>query len=230
LHSVAEDAPEDPGSHTGGPSPAIRHRRDLPLFLAALLCAFSSIAALLLQAIGWIAMPFTVSFVTLPGMLLLLCISVWAGRTDRRLLANRLATGAVAGSIGLVAYDLIRLAVQELLPVNFDAFYSLRVFGHLMTGHAIASGESLAAGWAYHITNGVTFGIIYSLLAGPAHWWWGLVWGLVLEIGMLLVYPAVFRPSSMRGFVIVSVIGHAVFGAVVGIWCARRAAPARASA
>src|SRR5437879_3778219 len=97
-------------------SPAATSRSDLPLLLLVLGACFTSIAALLLHAAGWLRMPYAVSFITLPGMVLLLTLFAWTGRTDRRLMYNRLATGAAAGVAGLVAYDLIRLAVQDLFP------------------------------------------------------------------------------------------------------------------
>ena len=169
-------------------------------------------------------MPYTVSFVTLPGMLLLIALTVWAGRNDRALLFNRLAVGTVAGCVGLVAYDVTRFVVQNVLPVGFNAFVSLPAYGSLMTGKPLDSGTALAAGWAYHISNGLTFGVIYSILAGPARWWWGLAWGGLLELGMVIVFPSILRPSSIGGFLLVNVLGHGAFGAAVGLWCQGRAA------
>lgn len=204
-------------------SPAVGSARDLPLFLVTLASALSSIAALLFHAAGWIRMPYTASFVTLPGMVFLLCLTVWAGRAQRPLLFNRLWAGTAAGFLGLIAYDLVRYAVQVALPLDFDAFYSMAAFGQLMTGLPLDSPIGLTLGWAYHITNGWTFGIIYALLAGPARWWWGLAWGLILEVGMVVVYPSLFRPSSLHGFLVVSIMGHAAFGGVVGLWCQKNA-------
>jgi len=168
-------------------------------------------------------MPYTVSFVTLPGLVALVALAVWARRGDRPLLFNRLVVGTVAGSLGLVAYDVMRWLVQLVLPVSYDAFRAFQIFGTLMTGRGDDSVLALAAGWAYHITNGLTFGIIYALLAGPARWWWGLAWGGTLEAAMMVVYPSLMNPASISDFVVVSVIGHAVFGAVVGWWCERHA-------
>lgn len=214
-------------SGTAALDPAVASRGDLQLLLLTLAAAGSSIAALLFDWLGWIRMPYTVSFLSLPGMVFLVLLTVWAGRTQRRLLANRLSVGAVGGLLGLVGYDLVRWVVQVTIPVEFDAFAAFPTFGHLMTGRPRDTGVALAAGWAYHVTNGLTFGIIYALLAGPARWWWGLVWGAMLEAAMMVVYPSLMRPQSVSDFVIVSVIGHGVFGAIVGATCERRAVPAR---
>jgi hypothetical protein len=193
------------------------------LLVVAVAAAATSIAALLFDWVGWVRMPYTISFVTLPGLVALVVMSVWARRSDRRLLFNRLVTGTVAGLLGLVAYDVVRAVAQTVLPVTFDAFASFQIFGTLMTGLGSDSHVGLVAGWAYHITNGLTFGIIYALLAGPARWWWGLAWGGTLEFAMMVVYPSLVHPRSISDFVVVSVIGHAVFGSVVGLWCERRA-------
>lgn len=207
--------------------PALRDQADLPLLLVTLAACASSIAALLLQWAGWIRMPYTISFVSLPGMVAVIALTVWTRRTSRDLFFNRLAVGTVGAVLGLIGYDVVRWLVQVLLPVNFDAFAAFPAFGHLMTGRPTDDTLAIAAGWAYHITNGWTFGIIYALLAGPARWWWGLVWGGTLEAAMMIVYPSLLHPKSITSFVIVSVIGHAVFGAIVGVTAERKALAAR---
>jgi hypothetical protein len=221
--------PHAPSGQRAGPLfPAAPEGRDLPLLLIALAAAGSSIAALLLHAAGWIRMPYTVSFVTLPGMVLLACLGAWARRARRALLLNRLVVGTLAGMAGLLAYDGTRWLVQVALPMEFDAFYSMAAFGNLMTGYPHDASVAIASGWAYHVSNGLTFGIAYALLAGPARWYWGLAWGLVLELGMVTVYPSLFRLSSLQGFLVVSVVGHAAYGGTLGAFCeryARRSAP-----
>jgi hypothetical protein len=218
---------EDAAGRQRPPRRALRTTADLRLQGVALLSALSSIAPLLLQWGGWVRMPFTVSFVTLPGLVLLCAMTVWSGRSDHVLLANRLLTGFVAGAAGLVVYDATRLAVQEMLPVQFDAFRSMKVFGTLMTGLPTTSLVGQAAGWSYHITNGLTFGVIYALVAGPARWPWGFAWGLLLEIAMVVVYPAIYHPSSRTMFLSVSIAGHAAYGATLGVVCQRCALPRR---
>jgi hypothetical protein len=207
--------------------PAVRTRADIPLFVLTLAACASSIVALLLDWAGWIRMPYTISFVSLPGMVAIVALTVWSGRTRRDLLFNRLAVGSSGAALGLLAYDAVRWLAQNALPVDFDAFASYPIFGHLMTGRPRDDTIALVAGLAYHVTNGWTFGIIYTLLAGPARWWWGLVWGGALETAMMVVYPSLLHPRSVSSFVMVSVIGHAVFGAVVGITSERHAMAAR---
>ena len=64
----------------GSSSPLAAYRENPLLFLLTLSAAVTSIAALLLQLAGIIRMPYTLSFVTAPGMIFLLCAQIWAGR------------------------------------------------------------------------------------------------------------------------------------------------------
>ena len=114
------------GTPRRGLSPAAPTPRDLPLLVLAVVAALSSIAALLLQWAGWVRMPFTVTFISLPGLLLMGCLGVWAGRTGRELLLNRLQTGVVAGGIGLVGYDLIRLGARGRVSTGHGAAATAR--------------------------------------------------------------------------------------------------------
>ena len=219
--------PSSPRTRPPALDPAAGSGRDLPLLLLTLAAAAASIAAFLFHALGWVRMPYGAAFISLPGMVVLLAVGVYAGRTSRDVLLNRLAVGAAAGAVGLLAYDGIRLAAQWVLPFDFDAFTVMGLFGTFMTGLPADHPGALAAGWAYHVSNGLTFAIAYAVVAGPARRWWGLAWGVVLEVAMLVVYPAIFRITTVAGFVIVSVIGHVAYGLALGIWCERRAMPWR---
>ncbi|HEY2765993.1 MAG TPA: hypothetical protein VGJ13_18580 [Pseudonocardiaceae bacterium] len=200
-------------------SPSAAYREDPLLFLLTLGAATTSIAALLLQLAGVIRMPYTLSFVTLPGMIFLLCVQVRAGRAGRPLIVNRLRVGFVAGIIGLVAYNGARWVVGTLLSLSASPFYSIVIFGSLITGKPTGSTTAAVAGWLYHISNGVSFGVMYTLIAGPARWWFGLAWGATLELAMLGIYPSstILHPPALAPFIVVSLTSHALFGAVVGV-------------
>jgi hypothetical protein len=64
-------------------------------------------------------------------------------------------------------------------------------------------------GWAYHFSNGMTFGVMYVALLGARpwqrHWLWGVAFACVLELGMLFTpYPARFGigvgPACVRAW------------------------------
>lgn len=221
--TVAGDPAERNAVPTAALSPALERRSDLIVLTIALASAASSIAALLLHTVGWVTMPYAISYVTLPGMVLLLCLLVWAKVVNRRLLLNRLMVGTIGGGLGLLAYDAGRWLIQTLLPLDFDAFLPILSFGSLITGDPITSVNAAIAGWTYHISNGWTFALVYALIAGPARWWYGLIWGGMLEGGMLLVYPVLFSQINYPPFLVVSIAGHALYGSVLGLYCQRHA-------
>lgn len=202
------------------PSPRAAFREDPFMFLLALVAATTSIAALLLHLAGITRMPYTLSFITVPGMILLLYVRIWAGRAERHAIMRRLSAGFAAGILGLAAYNLVRWIAGSLLAIHTSPFYSVYIFGSLITGQTRESALAIVLGWAYHISNGITFAIIYALLAGPARWHYGLLWGLVLEIAMLTIYPSstLLRPPELMPFAIISLVAHASYGTVIGLY------------
>jgi hypothetical protein len=150
--------------------------------------------------------------------------------------------GAVAGFIAACAYDVFRLPFVFAREMHIDPvvphlplFKVFPAFGKLILGEPLVahiSGHptpnSLAdhlIGWAYHFSNGMTFGIMYLALVGDAgrrSWWWAVVLAVVLELGMLLTpYPNVFGIKVTKTFVAVTLSAHLVFGVALGL-CARR--------
>jgi hypothetical protein len=115
--------------------------------------------------------------------------------------------------------------VATLLSLQTSPFYSIYIFGSLITTKPADATVTAVAGWIYHISNGVTFAIMYTLIAGPARWWFGLLWGLLLESAMLIIYPSstILRPPALAPFIVVSLISHAVYGATVGAVSQRHA-------
>jgi hypothetical protein len=200
-------------------SPFLSYRDDPALFAATFAAAVTSIAALLLHLAGVIRMPYTLSFLTAPGMVLILCIQIWAGRSGRTVLVNRIRVGFAAGIVALVAYNATRWVCGWLFSLSVSPFYSIYVFGTLITGQPTGSPGALLAGILYHISNGITFAVMYTLVAGPARWWFGLAWGAILEIAMLVIYPSsnLLQPPSMTPFVAVSLMSHAVYGSALGV-------------
>lgn len=209
-------------------TPLAAYREDPRLFLVTMGAAATSIAALLLHLVNAIRMPYTLSFVTLPSMIFLVCLMVLAGKADRPIIVGRLRSGFAAGLLGLLAYNGTRWILGSVLGIGMGPFYSISIFGSLITGKSIGSPVSDVAGWAYHLSNGVTFAIMYTLVAGPSRWWFGLLWGAALEIAMLLIYPSstILRPPALAPFVLVSLSSHAVYGTVIGL-VAQARSPAR---
>jgi len=48
-------------------------------------------------------------------------------------------------------------------------------------------------GWAYHLSNGVGFGLMYATLFSRPRWWTAVGWGVFLELSMLYTpYAEIF--------------------------------------
>jgi hypothetical protein len=98
-------------------------------------------------------------------------------------------------------------------------------FGAMILGQPLEQGHySMSAsllGWAYHFSNGATFGAMYLAMVGDGakrHWLWAVLMAVGLELGMLLTpYPRVFGIEVSARFVAVTMAAHAVFGVGLGL-------------
>ena len=208
---------------------------DPALTLLVLGCTAAGIGAFLLDVAGIVAMPWTISFVSLPALVVVVAIGVWAQRVARQPFFNRLAVGVIAGFIATLAYDGVRWAIQETAPLDYDGFRSISIFGSLILSKPETALDARIAGRTYHFWNGISFGVMYALVAGPARWYWGLAWGMALEMMMIGIYPVAFAiQRSDPAFLAISMTGHAAYGAVLGLlaerWCDRAPLPVRRSA
>jgi hypothetical protein len=203
---------------------------DPALTLLTLGCTAAGIAAFLLDVAGVLRMPWTMSFVSLPALVVVLALAVWAQRVDRQPFLERLVVGATAGLIATLAYDGVRWVIQETAPLDYDGFRAINIFGSLILDRPATDPEARVAGWVYHFWNGVSFGVMYALVAGNARWYWGLGWGMALEMAMIGVYPFAFSiQRSDPAFLAISLTGHAAYGATLGGLCQRWCSPQRGS-
>lgn len=102
--------------------------------------------------------------------------------------------------------------------------FSMPLFlGMLVLGPRAGKKEMLVAGHLHHFLNGAAFGLIYTLLLGAPAWWWGVIWGLLIELGMMTMPPilvmgvGVFGWKRGYGIFAVSLTAHLVFGLVLGL-------------
>lgn len=192
------------------------------------LLAATSIACLLGEMYRlWPMRVFTLT-VFAPACCVLIAMAIddrWRG--DGRL-CRMIVIGAVAGFVAAVSYDVFRLpfvfskswglaGVVPALPL-FKVFPQ---FGAMILGKTDSS--SLAAnliGWAYHFSNGITFGVMYAAIVNGAWrrlWWVAIVFAVGLEIGMLVTpYPATFGIRMSGVFIAVTLAAHAIFGVTMG--------------
>lgn len=216
---VAADASGDPAAKT--PRRSIRPEQ---LVVAALgLGSGTALFVYLLAGISIVAsLMATVTIVVSASVVLLRRVS--DGRRTAVLRAARL--GVVTGAAGTVAYDLTRVAVVELFELPIRPFEAVPLFGQLLLGSSTATAVTDAVGVAYHVANGVGFGVAYTVLFGRHGPGTGMAFGVALEAAMLTVYPGWLDIRALNEFFSVSIAGHIAYGLALGYGARRLLGPA----
>lgn len=151
------------------------------------LLAGGSIAALLASIYNVAPMHRVFWLASLPSMALLTAIAVVPKVPAE--LRERVRVGAIAGVLGTIGYDIVRV---PFAVAGQRVFAPIESYGMLIADAAASSGFTSTLGWLYHLSNGVTFGIAYAAIAARRAWPWGVAWGLLLES------VAVFSPFATR--------------------------------
>ena len=181
----------------------------------------SSGAALLVYILSGISLLWTL--VAALAVFGALAVLIWR-RSDparRAHLRRRVAAGAVAGVIATAAYDASRFALIKLTGITFWPYDIFGIFGQGLIGRGASSWWVDLAGFGYHLTNGVGFAIAFTILFGARGILYGIGWALFLEAAMLTFYPGWLDIRAITEFVQVSMVGHLVYGTVLG-FLARR--------
>jgi hypothetical protein len=134
----------------------------------------------------------------------------------RAFVRRRIAVGAVAGLAATLAYDAVRYALVEFAGMRVRPFEAWRLFGLALTDVDLPPAAVFAAGTAFHLCNGVAFGIAFTLAFGQRGPIAGVVWALVLETFMVSLYPGWLGLKALDEFIQVSVAGHLAYGTVLG--------------
>lgn len=198
--------------------------------------AATSIAALLVEFYGVSSMRAFVGWVQLPATVALLAWALFDRSRGGGRVAHAVFVGLAAGFVAALAYDVFRLPFVFAQQLGIDGWVpALKLFkvfprfGAMILGQPIEQAAytvmAQLIGWAYHFSNGATFGVMYLALVGsPARraWWWGIVFAVGLEAGLLLTpYASTFGIHVTPTFIAVTLTAHLVFGAVMG-WLAKR--------
>ena len=132
---------------------------------------------------------------------------------------NDLRIGLLAGLIATVAYDFTKFVLAKLDPSPYNPFEVMRIFGTLIAGPSASSLLIYTAGTAFHVLNGVCFGIAYWLLLGRFRIWAAVLWGLFLEVFQLTLYPGWLHILAYSEFAQISALSHLCYGTVLGLSC-----------
>ncbi|CAN5788889.1 hypothetical protein BH20GEM1_BH20GEM1_05290 [soil metagenome] len=137
---------------------------------------------------------------------------------------RRIGIGAIAGILGGILFGIMMQMMTAPTPEGG------RMPMMAMVAMVVRS-DSIAVGWLYHLFNSAFIGALFGLLLGGRVYsiggglGWGAVWGVVwwvlgglILMPLLLGMPA-FAPLAMppmRMVAMGSLIGHLVFGLVLG--------------
>lgn len=190
----------------------------MALRLAAFLCGSLSVGSLLLYFYGAVRFASGAVALLVLETIGLIAIMIIAQRTGAWDVRHRLIAGLWAGAIATLAYDAVRVPIsREGIPV----FQAISYFGTLLAGLEVPNVSSDSLGWLYHLSNGVSFGLMYTMLAPRPSVVTAVVWGLGLEGAMLLTpYAEVFSYRRDVKFLAITIGAHACYGAA--LWLAWR--------
>jgi hypothetical protein len=197
--------------------------RPTPLLVAGIASLGNGIALLGNIFLG-LPLPALLATTWTTAVVALLVIGGLGRPAARARLRAHILVGIGAGLIAVASYDVTKAVLSQLDPSPFNPFEVTKVFGRLLLGGGASSEAIVAAGWAFHLVNGVTFAIAYALLLardGDVSRRRGLVtgiaWGLFLESFQLAIYPGWLNIGFVDEFRQISFLSHVVFGAVLGL-------------
>jgi hypothetical protein len=150
-------------------------------------------------------------------VLFLIAIAAWSRRIDAPTFLTAMGVGATGGFAATLAYDGFRWLLRAAGIFQYDGFRAIYIFGSWISGQPVASREASLAGWFYHFWNGVSFGAFYTLALGRGRVRTGVAYGLFMEACMLGLFPVFIRITNRADFIGLSLLGHLVYGAVLGV-------------
>ena len=180
--------------------------------VVVLALAATSIGALLADLYQIMSMATFGRLITAPALVALAALG--AAPTVNPELRRRIQIGAVAGVVGTIGYDLFRL---PFVPLGLRLFAPIDSYGLLLADADMASPATTTLGWLFHLSNGVTFGVMYAVVAARRHWGWGIAWAMVLETAVVVSpfgrrYALAVQPAALAA----AYWGHLGFGYPVG--------------
>lgn len=211
------------------PEPAPPGSR-LELFLTGLACIPAAVGPnVLVVALtpGMPEMPILVKWALIPSIILLGLVWAVAARLRLSRLTNRIWTGIWVGFSATAALDAFRLISFSLgfLPGNLPRMFGVLILGTMAQGPTPLSD---VVGGLYHYWVSASFGLAYALFVGRTRWWGGLIWGLIIEIGMMTTPPMVVAMGSgyfglnlgkglFNGVFLGSLVPHISYGIALGL-------------
>ncbi|MBI4657574.1 MAG: hypothetical protein HY735_01785 [Verrucomicrobia bacterium] len=172
-------------------------------------------------------MPLLARYALAPSLVFLAVVWVVGKCLGQTRLTNRICAGLWVGAAASGVLDAIRLTGFYLgqMPGNMPRMFGVLILDRMALGPTLGSD---VLGYLYHYWVGACFGLTYTLLAGRIRWWGGVVWGLIIEVGMMVTPPMVvamdtgyFGLKFGPGLLVTSFIAHVAYGAALGLLAER---------
>ena len=216
------------------------------LTIIVIILSGSSVSFLILGSLSIVPyVPFR-NFVLIPSVIAIFAIGIYAHSKFQRF-SNRLFTGMWVGAVATFALEVFRIPgylfarwipMDTMITVpgmfltdqasSFMAAKEIMMSSGVPAHLYVASPDVLLAGALWHFWNGATFGLTYALLVGRGKWWYGVTWGFIVEIVMMLAPWVIMMmgPFGVRyldgyNLFTLTLIAHLAFGAVVGLLVSR---------
>jgi hypothetical protein len=189
----------------------------------AALCGLLNVAALLAWVSGLGAFHLWFLAVGLPALVVLVAISIWSARHPEAdpSLRRALVAGAFGGLLGTIGYDLFRI---PFIVGGLRLFAPIDSYGVLLLDAGASSQLTGFAGWSYHFTNGIGFGIFYAVVALGRRWPWAVLWGLVLETATILTpFADSYAIAGKWDLIAIAYAAHLAYGIPLGLVVQRAA-------
>lgn len=172
---------------------------------------------------GMPEMPLLAKWALIPSLVLLVLVGITAKSLEMTRLTNRIWTGLWVGAATTAVLDTIRLTGFQmgLMPGNMPRMFGVLLLDQMAIGPSTLSDS---VGYLYHYWVGACFGLTYALVVGKSRWWGGLIWGLIIELGMMTTPPMVvamdtgyFGLKQGYGILVVSLTAHIAYGVMLGL-------------
>ena len=201
--------------HEAGKSNESRAGRETLLLGVCGFMGLLSVASLLAWAFRLGRFDHWFAAVGAPAILTIFVVGIWVGRTRRYpRVRTALIVGVAGGLLGTVGYDLFRI---PFVILGLRLFAPIESYGVLLLGADSSSPWTHLAGWAYHFSNGLGFGIFYACVALGRKWWWGLAWAMVLETATIVTpFASTYAIRGKWGLIAIAYAAHVAYGVPLG--------------
>lgn len=151
--------------------------------------------------------------------LLIVTVCLVSRRTsgeERSRMMRRTLVGVICGLLATASYDSSKFALSQWDPSPYNPFEAIHLFGLLLVDSTAPEFVVNAAGTAFHVVNGISFGLAFCLLVARPGLLSGIAWGLFLALMQITLYPGWLPMTFYQEFATISGISHVVYGIVLG--------------